>query len=404
MKFGHRRIFRNALITSTEKSFHGDIALENGFISEVGSSLSGTFDQETDLAGQRVLPGCIDPHVHFDLSVNNIKTTDDFAKGSIIALKGGVTTVIDFSDIDTNQALHELVVTRYSKAQEAKCSVFLHAAVSRWSFATEKQAEICLSLGVRSFKFFTAYEETGRRSTYEAIERAAYWAVQNEASIIVHAEDSSLLRPASAFESDSFRFYEASRPVESEVAAISRIAEIQRCTGASMAIVHVSSGSGVKAASKSGLKLETCPHYLTLTRDVYQQTDGFNYAVAPPLRNADEQKLLWDSVINERIAWIGSDHAPFSPAARKKAGDHFTKAPFGLAGVGTLLPTMIAEGIDKDRISWEQLVALTSENAARFYGLYPQKGSITEGSDADLVSVDQNGRINVLSCRKARIL
>jgi dihydropyrimidinase len=403
MIFKRYKVFRNALITTAKASFYGDIALENGFISEIGPSLSGSFDEEINLDGLRVLPGCIDPHVHFELSVNDLTTRDNFVDGSRYALKGGVTTVIDFSDICPEKPLYEMVLKRYQKAKKAECSVFLHAAVSGWLFSDEKHADICMRLGVRSFKFFTTYKESGRMSSYEAIEHAAMWAARNDACIIVHAEDSSILRPISEFESDSFRFYESSRPVEAEVAAISKLAAIQKRTGALMAILHVSSGSGVEAARNSGLKLETCPHYLSLTRDVYQNSDGYKFAVAPPLRSMNEQNRLWEAVVNGEINWIGSDHAPFSPAVRKKTGDHFTKAPFGLAGVGNLLPTMIDEGINKGRISWEQLVALTSENAAKFYGLYPQKGCIAEGSDADLIAVDDNNGIDILSLKKTTL-
>ncbi|HPQ42559.1 MAG TPA: amidohydrolase family protein, partial [bacterium] len=185
----------------------------------------------------------------------------------------------------------------------------------------------------------------------------------------------------------AFRFYEASRPVAAEVAAIQRLAEIQKATGAMIAIVHVSSGSGVAAAAGSGLHLETCPHYLTLTRDVFEGPRGWRYAVAPPLRSPEEQAALWQAVMDGRIHWIGTDHAPFPTAEYDAAGDHFTRTPFGLDGAGTLLSRMIDTGIETGRITWERLAALTSENAARFYGIHPRWGALQVGSRWDAVAV-----------------
>ncbi|MBN1879547.1 amidohydrolase family protein [bacterium] len=396
-----RIMFREALITTSERSFAADIAVEDGVIREIGSGLKGIFDREYHLRYRRVLPGCIDPHVHFALPVGNRMTSDDFVTGSRNALAGGVTTVIDFSTPEKGVPLDQTVRKRIEEANVAECSVFLHATVCGWTPDRESEAERCLELGVRSFKFFTAYEESGRRTPYAEIELAAAWAARLDARIIVHAEDHASLLPSGCFASDSFSYYETSRPVASEVSAITALSAIQQRTGAAMAIVHVSSGSGVDAANGSGLKLETCPHYLTRTRDVYNRPNGYQYAVAPPLRSREEQERLWTAVETGKIDWIGSDHAPFSEEERIAAGDHFLKAPFGLAGVRSLLGTMIAEGVMKNRITWERLVALTSTNAAMFYRMFPRKGAICEGSDADLIVIDEAMNPSILSVRRA---
>lgn len=392
-----RTVFRNGLITTSSVSSHGDIAVEDGYITALGPNLAGNYDEEIDLQGMRILPGGIDPHVHFALKTGNRITRDDFVSGSSAALSGGITTVFDFSNFQENLALDESVRRRFHEASRSHCNVFLHATVCGWNSRREHEAESCLALGVTSFKFFTAYEETGRRTEYRDIERASMWASRHGARIIVHAEDQAALVSPDTFPSDSFIYYEASRPVQSEVTAIQNLAAIQKRTGASMAIVHVSSGSGASAASGSSLKLETCPHYLVMNRDMYRTPGGYRMAVAPPLRSRREQSCLWQKIIDGYIDWIGSDHAPFPDQDRQAAGDHFTQAPFGLEGVNSLLSVMIEQGIGKGRITWERLVALTSENAARFYGIFPQKGCLAEGSDADLVAVDENGKIHVMS-------
>lgn len=286
------------------------------------------------------------------------------------------------------------------EAESAECSVFLHATVCGWDRKREAEAENCLELGVRSFKFFTTYKESGRMSTYSDIEAAAEWAAHHSARLLIHAEDQDSILPAAAFPSDSFRYYEESRPVESEIAAITRLMEIRQRTGAAMAIVHVSSGSGAERARGSGLRLETCPHYLEWTRDQYDEPDGYRFAVAPPLRSRTEKELLWKSLESGGIDWIGSDHAPFSELEQTQAGDHFAAAPYGLPGVDSIFSSLLESGIKNRRITWERLVALTSTNAARFYGIYPKKGCICEGGDADLIAIDEETAPEVLTARR----
>jgi len=382
-----RIVYRNGLITSETNSKNEDFVIENGIVTECGVNLKGVFDSEVDLSGERVLPACIDPHVHFALPVGDLITSDDFVSGSRKALSGGVNTVFDFTTPVIGLTLEETVRRRISEAAEAECNVYLHAVVVGWNSEIEAQAQKCLELGIRSFKFFTTYAESKRMTSYEAIERAATWAFKHGARIIIHAEDNDSLIAAKNLPSDSFKFYESSRPVDAEVTAIKKIALIQQRTGAEIAIVHVSSGSGVAAAAGSNLKLETCPQYLTLTRDIFVTEPGWRYAVAPPLRSQAEQNLLWQAVSNGSIDWIGSDHAPFPIENYDAAGDHFTKTPFGLPGVDTLLTRMVMEGVMKNRITWEQLVSLTSVNAAKFYGIYPLFGSLKPGSRGEFTII-----------------
>lgn len=369
-------------------------------ITGIGDSLPGNFDHERDLAGRRILPGGIDPHVHFALPVGARVTADDFSSGSRRALSGGVTTVFDFTTPVPGVPIDETVRRRMREAESAGCSVFLHATVCGWDRKRETEAENCLELGVQSFKFFTTYKESGRMSTYDEIASAAEWAAHRSARLLIHAEDQDSIVPAASWPSDSFRYYEESRPVESEIVAISRLMEIRQRTGAAMAIVHVSSGSGAEQARGSGLRLETCPHYLRWTRETYDEAEGYRFAVAPPLRSRAEQELLWKSLESDGIDWIGSDHAPFSDLERIEAGDHFVAAPYGLPGVDTIFSTLLESGIKNRRITWERLVALTSTAAARFYGLYPKKGCICEGSDADLIALDEKNAPEVLTLNR----
>ncbi|MBN1295388.1 amidohydrolase family protein [bacterium] len=390
-----QQLYRHALLTTGSGARFADVTVENGRIISIDGAADGRFETEIDLQGARVLPGVIDPHVHFALPVGNRITVDDFRTGSMKAMLGGTTTVFDFTTPEAGVSLFESVRRRAVEARDALCTVFLHGTVVGWNDRIREQADRCLEMGIASFKFFTAYEESGRRTSYEAIELAAGWAARRNARIIVHAEDQASLVSVDRFPSDAFKYFEMSRPVVAEVTAIQRLAEIQKWTGAMMAIVHVSSGSGAEAAYGSGLYLETCPHYLTLTRDVYCGAIGWQFAVTPPLRSQGEQTALWDAVTDGRIHWIGSDHAPFPAADYMDAGDHFTRTPFGLDGAGTLLSRMIDSGIKTGKLSWERLAELTSENTARFYGLFPDRGTLDVGSRWDAVSIDNDNQIRI---------
>lgn len=380
-------ICRNALMTDTIGETRCDIAIEDGIIIEIGDNLRGNFSRELDLSDHRVIPGCIDPHVHFALPVGHRISADNFLDGSRKALAGGVTTVFDFTTPIDGMDLAETLRLRRLETRQAECTVFLHATVVGWDVEMQQHAEECLAQGVRSFKFFTTYEESGRRTSWEALEDAARWIAEVDARMIIHAEDQDSLVPVDQLPSDSFRYYEASRPVAAEVRAIQTLADIQRRTGATMAIVHVSSGAGVEAARESGLYLESCSQYLTLTRDKFLEPSGWRYAVAPPLRSIEEQNRLWQAISDNRIHWIGSDHAPFPIEEYDEAGDHFTKTPFGLDSVGLTLRRLVSHGVQTGRITWNQLVSLTSCNAARFYGIYPEFGTISVGSRADLTAI-----------------
>ena len=386
-----RIIYRNGLITGSDpaQSEVADLVIEDGVIAEVGRDITGHFDGEVDMTGRRLIPACIDPHVHFALPVGQRITVDDFLSGSRKAMAGGIATVIDFTTPEPGLTLQDSLRNRVKEARQAECTVLLHSTVVGWDADIQGQADKCLEMGIGSFKFFTTYEESGRRTSYEQLLKAAEWAAASGARLIVHAEDQDSLIPAEKLPSDSFRFYESSRPVESEVKAIEKLASIQNETGANIAIVHVSSGSGVKAAINSGLKLETCPQYLTMTRDVFAGAGGWRYAVAPPLRSAAEQVNLWQAVVEGQIHWIGSDHAPFPVEDYDAAGDHFTKTPYGLDGVGTVLSRMIEHGVKTGRITWDQLVSLTSTGAAKFYGIYPEWGSLSVGSRGEFVVIDE---------------
>ncbi len=378
-------VIRNAEIITAAETVHGDISIENEKILRIGPDLPGNFSFELDAKGRKVIPGLVDEHVHFELPVGNRVSSHDFFTGGVAALFGGVTTVIDFTTPFENMSLTESLDERLDKLKKAPVDTALHSVVCGWDANREQEVEACLKQGVTSFKFFTAYKESGRWTAYSELQQAAEFLAARKAVMCIHAEDSDLLRNADAFPDDSFKFYPASRPAEAEAAAIKQLAEIQSRTGVDMVIVHVSSALGLQAAEGTGLRIETCPHYLVLDDSRYREPWGYRFAVAPPLRDAGSPPALWKGIQNGKISTIGTDHCPFTREQQDAAGDHFTRAPFGLAGIETMLPVLVTYGVETGKITWNRLVELTALNPSKTFGLFPRKGTIAPGSDADLV-------------------
>ncbi len=381
-------VVRNARIVTSKRTFHGDISVENGLITGVGPDLKGELGSEIDAGGKRLIPGLIDPHVHFELPVGDRVSSDDFDVGSQAGLHGGVTTIIDFTTPFPDRSLDASLDERLKRCRKSRVDYSLHNTVCGWNSKQAEAAIRCIERGFNSFKFFTAYEASGRRTSYDELFQAAEFCRDHSAVMLVHAEDQDRLNPPnSSGDPDSFVHYHDSRPESSEVAAVQRLSEIQKSTGATIYTVHLSSRAGMEAAAAGNLLLETCPHYLSLHNGIYLEPFGYRYAVAPPLRHEDNLAGLWTGIADGRIKTIGTDHCPFPVEEQDSAGDHFTRTPFGLAGIETLLPIMVTYGIERNRITWEQLVGATSENAAKIFGLYPRKGSLTPGADADFLLI-----------------
>lgn len=381
-------IIRGGAIVTRDSLLKGDIWITNGRIAEIASEIHGIHAPEIDASNRIVLPGLVDPHVHFSLPVGDRITSDDFAAGSRAALFGGITSVIDFSTPSKGMSLSDSIHARVKEVHHSRIDVGLHGTICGWKSSQASELRSAIDLGVTSFKFFTTYEESGRRTSYEDLEIAASICADLGVLMTVHAEDSTTIRDATP-SNDQFMYYESSRPETAEAIAVSHLADICRSSGVMMYVVHLSSMSGFAAAG-TDLILETCPQYLVLDKSAFQGDDGYRFAVAPPLRDPQSQAVLWEGLQSGRISTIGTDHCVFSPDAYRVAGNHFRKTPYGLPGVETSLPLMVTYGVLTGRLSWQLLIRLMSENPARIFGLWPRKGTIQPGADADLVILDPN--------------
>jgi D-hydantoinase len=394
-------LIKNARIVKPTGSFTGWIAIQSGRIAAVGEEaapVSG--EREIDAGGRPVIPGCIDPHMHFDWP------DWDFAQGTESATKaaaaGGYTTVINhLSGAERLEAIFR--ARKPVVEQKAFIDTAFHIAV----FSAEQLEEIprMAELGVPSFKFFLPYRGSevvpplvgiDDGIVFLALEKIA--GVGYPAVAIVHAENVEIFfalkaRALREGKGEQLNWADA-RPVVCELEAIERIACFAEITGCPVYIVHVSSRQGaeaIKQARDRGVRMtgETCPQYLTLSAGEVDRVLG---KVNPPIRREREHgQALWKALEAGGLQCIGSDHAP---CARKHKQD-FWEAVVGVAGIQTVLPVLLSEGVNKNRISINKLVEVTSYNPAMLFGLYPQKGAIEAGSDADLVILDLSKKATV---------
>jgi len=347
--------------------------------------------QIIDARGKWIFPGAIDPHTHMGIPIKSGYSADTFASGSRSALHGGITTILDFSVLESGQSLSDSLNARIELASESLCDVGIHVNITR--FKPEILAEIpeLIAKGFNSFKVFTTYAEADMMLTYEQIESVAKIISQHKGVLMVHSEDNDVITKASApfangHETDP-RLHGLSRPAEAELAAVSHLGRISSRTGCTIYIVHLNTAAGLaKAAEYPLLKIETCPHYLLLSDKMYERADGQMYVSSPPLRSEADCEALWQGIQNGQIHTIGSDHCPF--CQNDKPGDTpFQDIPNGMGGVETLFPILLAQFMER-QLDLELFVRLTSKNPAEIFGLDHIKGNLKAGLHADLLIVD----------------
>lgn len=350
-----------------------------------------------DCSGKYIFPGIIDPHTHMGIPIKNGWSADDFESGTRAALKAGVTTILDFTILEPGQSLTESVAKRLKQAEKSHITVGLHCNITRYERSLLKEIPDLIKQGISSFKVFTTYEEAGMYLTYGQIKKVARIIGKHGGLLMVHAEDNDIIKAATKqFSGRSLthpKYHALSRPPEAERVAVEKLVEIHQQTGCPIYIVHLNTAAGLETAKAGGLLVETCPQYLFFNDAVYEQPDGRMYVISPPLRKATDQKALWEGLLNGQVDTIGTDHCPFR-LSDKPEGLPFELIPNGMGGIETAFPIMLAKWLQEE---WPlpRLVQLMSTHAARIFGLYPQKGVIKAGSDADVVIIDPDNRRTV---------
>ena len=400
----HDLIITGATVATASDVTRMDIGIRDGLITTLGTNL-GTAERTIDATGLLALPGCIDSHVHIaQPSGPGVEMADDFHSGTLSAAFGGNTTILPFCLQEGDQSLRE-AVTAYKKKADGQCHVDVgfHLIVKQVDAATLGQSLPALfEDGFTSFKVFMTYADLSL-SDREILDVMAV-ARAHDALVMVHAENEDaieFLRDMADEHGQIQPMYHAStRPVAVEREATHRAMSLAEIADVPIMIVHVSNGQAldeIRRARRRGQRVyaETCPQYLTLTAADLDRSgfEGAKYVCSPPPRDSVEQDACWAGLEQGDFDVFSSDHCPFrfdDSAGKRVAGAErsFRNIPNGIPGVETRLPILFSEGVNKGRITLQRFVALTATNHAKLYGLYPRKGSIAIGSDADIVLWD----------------
>jgi dihydropyrimidinase len=386
-------------ILTKEASIESDIAIRDGIISEIGQLDLSKYKgyQIIDAKGKYIFPGGIDPHVHLQLPTLAGPSCDDFMSGGKAALSGGTTFLIDFVTPGRGQSLMNALAFRLKESNNCLVDYTLHMGITWFDETIPEQMEWCVNdVGIKSFKAYLAYKGS-IGIEYSELEQVMKKAASLNATVLVHCEEGdAIIENQKKFLSEGKiepKFHALSRPAEVESESVRKVIDLCRKTGCTTYIVHTSTAKSIeyiRTAKKEGLPVfcETCPQYLLLDESVYSLPlqDSLKYVISPPIRSKLDQVALWEALVDGTVDVISTDHCPFNSKGQKDVGiNDFTKIPNGAGGIENRLELLYTYGVLTGKISLNRFVELTSVNAARIFGLYPQKGAIEVGSDADLV-------------------
>ena len=397
-----RTLFKGGSVVSGKGVRRADLLAEGEKIVSLGRGLRAEADRVVDVTGCVLFPGFIDAHTHFDLEVAGTVTADGFASGSRAALRGGTTTVIDFACPNKGESLASgLERWRGKAAGKTFCDYGFHMTIDDWNEDIRKELPEMFAQGISSFKMYM---------TYPAMllgDRDLYWALKELKTLGgicgVHCENAGVIDGMIAEKKARGELSPAShprtRPPYLEAEAVGRLLRVAQAAQAPVIIVHLTNGEAldeVLRARKRGqtVYVETCPHYLALDESLYDQesfSDAARFVCAPPLRARKEQDVLWKALRRGEIQTVSTDHCSFTLEQKELGREDFTKIPGGLPGVETRGELMWSLGVAKRRLSVAQMCRVLSENPAKLYGLFPRKGTLQPGADADIVVYDPSG-------------
>ncbi|ALO16350.1 D-hydantoinase [Salinivirga cyanobacteriivorans] len=392
------RIAGGTLVTSKSMQVT-DVWIKDDKVMHVGA---GDFHAEEtiDASGLYLLPGGVDPHVHMQLPTPAGPSSDTFYTGSVAALHGGTTTIIDFVTPQPGQSLVDALEARMQEAESSLIDYSFHISPIEWRDTTAEEIEACFKRGITSFKIYMAYKQAVGLEDNE-VERVLQTVGRLGGMITVHAEmgdEIDALRDQSAaagkLEPDAHR---ATRPNHTEADAVKKVIDMAADASCPLYVVHVSTHESmehIRNAQAKGQQViaETCPHYLLLDESKYAGTfeETVKYVLSPPLRTEADQKALWHALKDGDISTIGTDHCPFTLAQKSAGKDDFRKIPNGAGGVEHRIALLYTYGVLPEKISFQKMVDVASAQPAKIFGLYPKKGEIKAGSDADLLVWDPN--------------
>jgi len=395
-------LIKNGTIVTATDQYKGDVFVDGEKISTIGTALTMPAERTIDAAGKYVLPGGIDVHTHLDMQFGGTMSSDDFETGTIAAAHGGTTTIVDFAIQYHGQTLHHAWETWMKKAEgKAAIDYGFHMIITELSDQVEQEMDALVRQGVTSFKLFMAYPGVFMLDD-ASIFRALLRTGKNGGTICMHAENGGvidvLVKKALAEGRTAPKYHALTRPARAEAEATHRAIALAEIAGVPIYIVHLSAAEALEMVTEArdrGLPAyaETCPQYLFLSYENYEEPgfDGAKYVMSPPLRAKETQDRLWRGLAFNDLQAVSTDHCPFCMKEQKVLGEgDISKIPNGAPGIDPRMSLVYDGGVRTGKISLNRFVELTSTSPARIFGLFPRKGTIAPGSDADIVVFDPN--------------
>lgn len=390
-----KTLLKGGTVVSGTGRLKADVLMDNGKIQAVESSITDAEAEVIDVTEKLLFPGFIDAHTHFDLPVAGTVTADDFYTGTKAAIAGGTTMIIDFATQYQNESLDEALKNWHKKADgNASCDYGFHLAISDWNDLVSEELDSIIKDGVTSFKLYMTYDEMymADKKIYQILKRL------KEAGGIagVHCENKGLIEALVEEEKAkgnySVNAHKKTRPATVEAEAVGRLLKIAKLADCPVIIVHLSSEAGydeIAYARERGQEVyvETCPQYLIFNEEVYDLPgfEGSKYVISPTIKKETDKQKLWEVLKADHIQTVSTDHCSFTTAQKAAGMNDFTKIPNGMPGVESRPALMYSAGVLNHELKIEQMCRLLSENPAKLYGVYPQKGVIAPGSDGDIV-------------------
>ena len=393
-------VIRNGTVVTATDQYQADVFVDGEMIAMIGKQLDVEADREIDAKGCYLFPGGIDAHTHMELPFMGTHASDTFETGTLAGLHGGTTTIIDFAIQTQGDSLQAALDSWHKKADgNAVGDYAFHCAVTDFNDNTRKEIpSVIHEEGINSFKVFMAYKGAlmvDDRQMFELMEEL----VEHGGIITTHCEngdmvDSNIKKNLDAGNTAP-KYHVLSRPAICEAEAAGRAIDLAQQSGCALYIVHTTceeSLNRVKSATMRNQKVnvETCIQYLLLDESEYFK-DGFEGAkvvMSPPLRKKKDQEALWAGINQNLIHHVATDHCPFCMDQKAMGKDNFSKIPNGAPGIENRLELLYSEGVGKGRIGLNKFVEMSSTGAAKIFGLFPRKGTIAVGSDADIVIFD----------------
>ncbi len=399
----HDIVIKGGEVVSSKGATRADVAIAGEKIVAIGLGLEGT--ETIDATGKLVLPGAIDVHNHFQLPFCGTTSADDFENGSKAAAMGGVTTFIDFAIQSKPASVMDAIRARRAEADPKVCIDYgLHAGITDWNDERAKEIPAIIEAGLPTFKMFMIYRSQGWQSTDADLYCALRETAKYGGMVGVHAENDDLITLLQAeAERDGLTgcyAHALTRPTVTESEAVSRAIQLAEAADGSLYIFHMSTGKAADIVWESqqrgvDVHAETGPHYLLLDDELFKREDGHHFATCPPIRKPADQEDLWMGLADGSIEVLATDTCTFNSEQKAMWEGDFRKIPFGMPGIETLLPLTYSEGVGRDRFSLGRMVKLLSENPARLFGMWPRKGTISIGSDADVVIFDPELEVTI---------